>query len=172
MGGVHNEIVYGENVDFTGAATPTGQMTQNGQLLIGSAVSPFIRAALPASADGSVVYTFGNGTLDLSSKMEFIDQSGSFTAAINKGYFLTAISTPTLPAAPSQGDRICFVCDTASVVTVTANAGQSIRIGNTASAVAGTAASTQRGDVLQLVYRSSGAVWIAAPAPVGSWNVT
>ncbi len=65
MAGVDNDVVYGTNVDFTGASPVTGQMTANGQLLIGSAAAPYIRAATLTSGDGSVTITNGAGTIDL-----------------------------------------------------------------------------------------------------------
>lgn len=115
--------------------------------------------------DGFVQLSGGAGTM-------WTDTSGSFTASVNNGYFLTAASTPTLPAAPSQGDIVMFVCDTGSTVTVTANAGQRIRIGSALSAVAGTAASSTQGNALKLVYRSAATTWFSIPAPEGTWTVT
>lgn len=99
----------------------------------------------------------------------WLDQSGSFTAAINTGYFLTAAATPTLPASPSQGDRVSFAADSSGSVVVTANTGQKIRIGNNISSTAGTATNSAQGDSLNLVYRSTGATWIAMSAD-GNWT--
>ena len=115
----------------------------------------------------------GNPTINATGLgMTWTDQSGSFTAAVNTGYFLSAAATPTLPASPSQGDVISFVNDAAATTTVTANTGQKIRIGSTLSTSAGTAASTTRGDSLELVYRTSGTTWFAIGAPEGTWGVT
>lgn len=57
------EILFADNVDFTGGATPTGQMTTNGQLLIGSSVAPNIRVGTLTSSDGSIGFTTGPGTI-------------------------------------------------------------------------------------------------------------
>ncbi len=65
MAGIDNEVLYGSNVDFRGVEPVIGQMTANGQLLIGSAVAPFIRVANLTSNDGSVTITNGAGTIDL-----------------------------------------------------------------------------------------------------------
>ncbi len=96
----------------------------------------------------------------------------NFNAASNQGYFCTAALTGTLPATPAQGDVVRIVADTASTVTITANTGQKIRIGNVISALAGTAASTKQGDSLDLVYRSSSATWYEVGGAQGSWSIT
>jgi hypothetical protein len=95
-----------------------------------------------------------------------------FPVLANTGYFVTATATATLPAAPSQGDTVYFIVDTTSVLTVTANSGQVIRIGSVVSATAGTATSNARGDAVILTYRTTGAAWIARSAPQGIWTVT
>lgn len=114
------------------------------------------------------------GQLGVSSSVisTWIDTSGTFTAASGTGYFITAASTPTLPAAPAQGDIVQFVCDTASTVTVTANTGQRIRIGSALSALAGTAASSTQGNSISLVFRSATSTWFSIDAPEGTWAVT
>lgn len=65
MAGFDNEVMFAQNVDFRNVEPVVGQMTANGQLLIGAGVSPFIRAANLTSADGSVTITNGAGTIDL-----------------------------------------------------------------------------------------------------------
>lgn len=106
------------------------------------------------------------------SNIPWTDEGGNFNAASNNGYFCTALLTATLPATPAQGDVIKVVVDTASVVTLTANAGQKIRLGNSISALAGTAASTKQGDSVDLVYRASSATWYSVGGIQGSWTVT
>lgn len=83
MGGVHNEIVYGANVDFREVWPPVGQMVLDGQLLIGATVAPFIRAARPTATDGSFTWTFGAGTLDGSLTQATTTQKGGSTIATN-----------------------------------------------------------------------------------------
>jgi hypothetical protein len=68
MGGFVNdnnnyEIVFCDNVNFSGDGTPTGKITTNGQLLIGAATAPFIRPGLLTSAGGTISWTFGAGTI-------------------------------------------------------------------------------------------------------------
>ncbi len=120
---------------------------------------------------GPGITTSATGSTVTINSVVFTDTSGSFIAASDNGYFLTAASTPTLPAAPAQGEVVIFVCDTSSTVTVTANTGQKIRIADQISATAGTAVNTAQGDVLVLRYRSSGATWFSVSSE-GNWSVT
>lgn len=101
----------------------------------------------------------------------FTDKSTSFSAASNNGYFVTGTSTATMPASPSQGDKIEFIVDTASTLTVTANTGQTLRIGSSLSASAGTAANNARGDAVTFIYRSADTEWLALSV-IGTWTVT
>ena len=80
MSGFDNEVLYANNVDFRGVQPVVAQMTTNGQLLIGASVSPYIRAAVPTSSDGSVTITTGAGTLDFtatSAVANYITNSGT-----------------------------------------------------------------------------------------------
>ena len=100
----------------------------------------------------------------------YTDESSSFTAASNNGYFTTAALTATLPGSPSQGDIVDIVLDAAGTVIVQAAAGQTIKILGTSSSVAGTATSTALGDCLHLVYRTASTSWIATNS-TGSWTL-
>ena len=66
MAGFDNDVLYCDNVDFRGTSPVTGQMTTDGQLLIGSASAPYIRAGSLTSSDGTITFTFGSGTIDIS----------------------------------------------------------------------------------------------------------
>lgn len=59
--------LYALNVDFTGTSLTAGtaQVLQDGQLLIGSAVTPNIRVGKLTSTLGTVAITNGNGTINL-----------------------------------------------------------------------------------------------------------
>lgn len=121
---------------------------------------------------GQVLTTNGSGTLSFhdAGVTTWSDTSGVFTASRNTGYFLTAASTATLPASPSQGDAVDFVCDTTGSCVITANTGQFIRISNQLSSSAGTATNSARGDSLSLVYRSATTTWFADASPNGGWT--
>jgi hypothetical protein len=62
--GFDNDVMYAENVDFTGGSPVTGKVTTNGQLLIGSAVAPNIRVNT-LTAGGGVTITNGAGTITI-----------------------------------------------------------------------------------------------------------
>ena len=87
MAGFDNEVVYGSNVDFTGNTTVTGQVTADGELLIGATAAPNIRVGSLTSTDGSIDITVGAGTIDLevddSVAITFTADSGSATPVAN-----------------------------------------------------------------------------------------
>jgi trimeric autotransporter adhesin len=69
MGGLSTDatgatVVYGDNVDFSGANNPQGQVTLNGQLLIGSTALPHIRVGTLTAGTG-VTITNGPGTITI-----------------------------------------------------------------------------------------------------------
>ena len=100
----------------------------------------------------------------------WVNQGVNTTVVSNQGNFATAAITLTLPAAPSQGDTCKFKCTTAGILTVAANAGQTIQLGNQTSAVAGNITSTAIGDAVELTYYAAGTVWIV-DAVIGNWTV-
>jgi len=118
---------------------------------------------------GNGVSTSASGSTVTISAVAFSSTSGAFGASINTGYFLSAAATPTLPSSPAEGSVVKFIVDTAGSVVVTGNTGQTIRIGAATSSVAGTATNNARGDALELVFRSSGTVWIAQSV-IGTWT--
>ena len=77
MAGIKNQVLFGDNVDFTGNTIPQGQVTTNGQLLIGSTVAPNIRVGSLTSSDNSSTIVTGAGTIDIQGA-----PVGSFTPVI------------------------------------------------------------------------------------------
>ncbi len=63
--GFDNDTMYALNVDFRGVSPVVGQVTANGQLLIGSTVSPNIRVGNLTSTGGTVAITNGAGSINL-----------------------------------------------------------------------------------------------------------
>lgn len=147
-------------------------LASNGQLIIGSGSGAPAAATLTPGTGITITNAANSITIASNgSSMAWTDESVSFNAVSGNGYFVTAVATATLPSAPSQGNVISFIVDTASVLTITANTGQVIRIGTSVSASAGTAASTAIGSSVTLVYRASDTAWIAKDV-IGTWTVT
>lgn len=117
--------------------------------------------------------TSGSGSTLTVNSPPFSQVGGSGTSTLNSGEFVTATAARTLPATAGllDGDLVIYYATTANVLTVTANTGQTIRIGNTVSASAGTAASTAIGDSLTLRFDATAVSWRAVSV-VGNWVVT
>jgi hypothetical protein len=158
----------------TNAGVPVMSATMtNGQMIIGSTgATP--AAGTITSTGGTIAVTTGAGTLNLEvsgAGFTWSDVSGAFSPLKENGYFITGTATGTLPAAPANGDTIQFFVDHASqVLTLQATAGKIIRFGTIVSAAAGTAVSTQQGDSVELVYRTTNTCWCAVDF-VGTWIV-
>ena len=56
----NNELVYTSNVDFSGGATPTGQVLLNSQLLIGSTALPHIQVGKLISPNNTIVFGYSS----------------------------------------------------------------------------------------------------------------
>lgn len=123
---------------------------------------------------GSGVSTSGAGstvTINvINDGFPWTDEAVTFNAVAQNGYFCTGVLTVNLPAAPTQGNTIIIYVDSASVVTIQANTGQTIQIGNSQSSVSGTASSTAEGSCLTLVFRTSDSEWHSI-ADNGSWTL-
>lgn len=84
MSGFDNEVVYADNIDFSGDINVQGRVTSNGQLLIGSSITPNIRVGnLSPGAGVSITNGPGSITIGLSGGGQAIDtitaDSGSVT---------------------------------------------------------------------------------------------
>lgn len=252
-------IMYTDNLDFSGSATPSATVTTDGQLLIGASSGQRIRVntltagpgisitngpgtitiassggstnvdsfamqsgTSPVVPDSNGLVTFSGGTaaagtspvitvggsnimtltvqrsqaiaatdatkiglcnfdstsfsVDANGFVQSVgggftwnDISGAFSPLKNNGYIAQLTANGTLPASPSQGDTIKFYVDhDTQDLTITANVGQTIRIGSAISSTAGTALSTLRGDSCTLVFRTTGSVWMAIDV-IGNW---
>ena len=146
---------------MTGGTTSTGNMQQvsgvgtAGQVLTsnGAGMLPSWQAG---SAPGGFVWS---------------EKGVDFNAQSGNGYFITAACTATLPSGASDGLTVAFIVDTASSLTIQAEASQFIRFGNMLSAMAGTVASQEIGDTMVLVYRATTSTWITLSS-AGDWDVT
>lgn len=64
MAGFYNDVMYANNVDFSGGANVAPKVTTDGQLLIGATAAPNIRVGT-ITGSGSIVVTPGAGTIDV-----------------------------------------------------------------------------------------------------------
>ncbi len=127
-----------------------------------------------ASFNSSDFTVNGSGQVSLNGSIvgSWIDEAASFNAIAGNGYFVTATSTATLPASPTQGQTISFEVDSISgILTIQANTGQIIQIGKAISVSAGIAVSNFNGDSVTLVYRSADTSWRAISC-VGTFTIT
>jgi hypothetical protein len=155
----------------TGTTALTALTLTNGQLVIGSTGAAPAAATLTAGT--GVTITNGANSITIAatgSGMAWSDTSGTVTADVNNGYFITGATTSTLPASPSEGDTVAYIVDTTSILTITANSGQKIRVGNQISITAGTCANNFRGDAMELIYRTTGATWFGR-GDQGTWTL-
>lgn len=165
MAGFDNDVMYSNNVDFRGVKPVVGQVTADGQLLIGSTASPHIKVSTLTAGTG-VTITNGSGTISIAATGGGVTWStigASQTLAIGNGYFCTAGATLSLalPAVSALGDMIVISVDGSTGFTVTQGAGQSIRLGNQASTagVGGSLSSTQQGDTIFMVCSVANLKW-------------
>lgn len=145
-------------------------LTSNGQLIIGSSTGAPAPALLTAGS--GVTITNGSNSITISATaagMPWTDEAVSFNASSNNGYFCTAVLTATLPASPVQGDVIELYATSSGTLSVAANAGQTIQIGNITSTVAETITNTSIGDHIRLRYRTANTTWYCET--MGSWNI-
>jgi len=156
----------------TGVATMT---TAYAPVCAGTTATGALQVASTGlSTSGYVLTSTGSGSLPTfqavpSSSITWTDQAISFAAAKSNGYFCTAALTATLPASPSEGDTISFICTTTAIV-LRANTGQTIELSTSVSTSAGTATNVAAGDAITLVYRTTGTKWWGLNS-VGSWTM-
>jgi len=117
MPGFDNQVLYARNVDFTNTYPVTGQITQDGQLLIGSTAFPNIVAGFITSTDLSVTVTNNPGNIDLSvsaTGITFDADSGSATPSagiiniVGAGSTTTSASGNTITITSSGGGGLTW----------------------------------------------------------------
>lgn len=157
----------------TSTGVPIWRAVTDGQLIIGSSSSQPIAANITPGTGISIVNGANSITINATGGGQtWLDASGTFTAAANTGYFLTAASTPTLPLAPAQGTVCEFAVVATATMTITAGVGEFIRLDGAVSAAAGTAVAGTIGNTIELVYRTVGTTWWATSSVGASWTIT
>lgn len=150
----------------SGVPALTGSMT-NGQLLIGSTGNRPVLANLSAGSGISINNTAGNITISSTgSGTGFTLVTGTSQAMVADGGYVTnnaGLVTLTLPTTAAFGTSITVVGFGAGGWKIAQNASQQIIIGGalTTSGVAGSVASTNRYDSLDLVCVVADTTWVA-----------
>lgn len=125
MAGIQNDVVFGQNVDFSGINPPSGQININGELLVGANSAPFIRPYVPTGSNGIIVNT-GAGTLDFDLGIVSVAHGGTGNSSVSGAQSALQIgpySTSTyLPIAKGSGGD--------PTVTYTNQSGIWTRVGN------------------------------------------
>jgi len=168
MSGFEGEIMYADNVDFTGTFPPTGRVTANGELLIGSTAAPNIRVGTLTAGTG-VSITNGAGSITINSSgggVTWTEVTGTSQAmAVSNGYIANnaGLVTLSLPATSAVGDVIQVVGKGAGLWSISQAAGQQIHVGSTSSTagVGGSVAAIQRRDSIALVCTTANLEWTA-----------
>lgn len=167
--GLCNFDSSGFDVDSDGFVSLAGSGA--GQTITGDQGGP-----LPPSAGNwnllgrSGTKTSGSGATMTIQSPPFSQVGSSATGVLNSGEIVTAAVTRTLPATAGlvDGDLVILTCTTAGALVVTANTGQIIRIGASASTSGGTATSTAIGDSLTLRFDATAIAWRAVSVQ-GNW---
>ncbi len=131
-------------------------------------VNVFGGVGTETSASGSTITINVNTT-----SFNWSEQSLNFNAVVQNGYYCNNSLIVSLPATAGLniGDTIIVYVDTASTVTIQANTGQSIQVGNSISSSAGTAHSNTQGSLLELNFKPSDLTWHTI-ASMGTWTTT
>lgn len=114
--------------------------------------------------------TSGSGSTLTVNSPPYADQGSTTTVTLNSGSFSTAAITLTLPATAgiADGDLCEFIAATTDALVITANTGQTIRIGTLVSSSGGTATSTKQGDSVSLRWSATAGSWFATSC-IGTW---
>lgn len=114
--------------------------------------------------------TSGSGSTLTVNSPPFSQVGSSSTSVLNSGEFVTAAVTRTLPATAGlvDGDLVIYFCTTAGALVITANTGQTIRVGTLVSSSAGTCTSTAIGDSITLRFDATAVSWRAVSV-IGTW---
>ncbi len=84
MSGFDNDVLYADNVDFSGGSPVSAKVLSDGQLLIGSTVSPNIRVNTLTAGTG-ISITPGAGTITITNTGGGGGGGGASTLAGNSG---------------------------------------------------------------------------------------
>ncbi len=156
MAGFDNGVVYGSNVDFTGTTPVSGQINLDGELLVGAATAPFIRAYVPTGSGGVSIST-GPGTIDFS--LANIPNSSLQNSTIN----ITAGAGISVAGSPvSLGGNVVISATGGSAVT---------SVSGTANRITSTGGTTPVIDI-SASYVGQSSITTLGTIGSGIWNGT
>ncbi len=137
MAGFRNEVIYADNIDFTGGSPVVGKVTTDGQLLIGATAAPNIRVAtLTAGAGISVTNGAGSITItNTGSAFPWSTVAINTSLSVNSGYISNggALLTHTLPGTAAIGDMIEILGIGAGLFKVAQPAGVTVHFGGSST---------------------------------------
>ncbi len=132
-------------------------------------------ALSPTSGNWNILGRSGSKTSGAGSTLTinsppYSQVGASGTSVLNSGEFVTAAITRTLPltAGLLDGDLVEFVCTPSGSLVITANTGQTIRIGSLVSSSGGTCTSTLTGNSVSLRFNTITTSWFATSV-IGTW---
>ena len=136
----------------TGAITASSAPT-NGQLAIGSTGADPVIAALTAGTGITVTNGAGSITIDATVGVAWNNATGDATATVNNGYVINGagLVTITIPGTAAVGSIIAIAGNSASGWLLQANTGQVVNFGDSPTTTAGSLASTNRYDCVEIV---------------------
>lgn len=130
---------------------------------------------LTSAGGGSSAMTWTNPSVP--GAFPFTYENTFFSALAQNGYFVDTTSgsiVATLPASPSNSDRISFIVVTPTNtgnLSIQAAGGKKINIGTAVSASNGNAVNTVKGNTVNLVYSADIGAWYSQGVD-GNWEVT
>ena len=170
MAGFRNEVVYADNVDFSSGSPVTGQVTTDGQLLIGATASPNIRVAtLTAGAGISIMNGAGSITItNTGSAFPWTEVTINTSLAVNTGYISNggALLTHTLPGTAAIGDVIEILGKGAGLFKIAQPASVTVHFGGTSTTtgVGGSLTSLNQYDTITLKCLIANTDWSVTSA--------
>lgn len=162
------DVMFADNVDFSGATTPGAKVLSDGQLLIGATVAPNIRVGT-LTAGAGVIITNGPGTITVSligggSAIETItgDSGGALVPTAGNFNILGLSGTKTSGSGSTLTLKSPPYTDQGGSTSVTLNTGSfaTAAITLTTPVTAGLA----DGDLLEFVATTAGALTIQLAA--------
>lgn len=165
MPGFNNGVVWANNVRFDGAGYP-GQVTADGELLIGSTAAPNIKVGTITPGPG-IAITNGSGTISIGAwggGLSWTAKGASDALVPNNAFYCNAGAALSfsLPAVSTTGSIVALTLDGSTSWTITQAANQQIRFGSleTTLGAGGSLASTAQGDTVYLLCVVANLRWV------------